>query len=65
MEQPFLVVRLVTSGAESVILGRTEIELLLGDGDVEVPLFPTTGRHVDAAVAAALAGSAPPPTIDR
>jgi aspartate racemase len=55
----------VARGAEGVILGCTEIELLLGDGDVEVPLFPTTRLHVDAAVAAALGGNEPPPTIDR
>jgi aspartate racemase len=57
--------RLVARGAEGVILGCTEIELLLSDGDVEVPLFPTTRLHVDAAVAAALGGNEPPPTIDR
>jgi aspartate racemase len=57
--------RLVARGAEGVILGCTEIELLLSDGDVEVPLFPTTRLHVDAAVVAALGGNEPPPTIDR
>jgi aspartate racemase len=57
--------RLVARGAEGVILGCTEIELLLSDGDVEVPLFPTTRLHVDAAVTAALGGNEPPPTIDR
>jgi aspartate racemase len=47
--------RLVARGAEGVILGCTEIELLLGPDDVEVPVFPTTALHVEAAVAAALA----------
>ncbi|MET0763959.1 MAG: aspartate/glutamate racemase family protein [Blastococcus sp.] len=46
--------RLVERGAEGVILGCTELELLLGEGDVDVRLFPTTRLHVDAAVAAAL-----------
>jgi aspartate racemase len=47
--------RLVARGAEGVILGCTEIELLLGPDDVDVPVFPTTALHVAAAVAAALA----------
>ncbi|MFK0402695.1 aspartate/glutamate racemase family protein [Microbacterium sp. NPDC090225] len=46
--------RLIARGAEGVILGCTEIELLLSDDDVPVPVFPTTSLHVDAAVAAAL-----------
>ena len=47
--------RLVAEGAEGVILGCTEIELLLRPDDVDVPVFPTTALHVEAAVAAALA----------
>ncbi len=46
--------RLVDDGAEGIILGCTEIELLLGPDDLEVPSFPTTTIHVAAAVAAAL-----------
>jgi aspartate racemase len=46
--------RLVVEGAEGVILGCTEIELLVGPDDVGVPVFPTSRLHVDAAVAAAL-----------
>jgi len=46
--------RLVDRGARGVILGCTEIELLVGDDDAEVPLFPTTRLHVQAAVDAAL-----------
>ena len=46
--------RLVAEGAEGVILGCTELELLLSDDDADVPLFPTTKLHVEAAVAAAL-----------
>jgi aspartate racemase len=45
---------LVDRGAEGVILGCTELELLLADGDSDVPLFPTTRLHVDAALAVAL-----------
>jgi aspartate racemase len=46
---------LVAEGAEGVILGCTEIELLIGPDDVDVPVFPTSRLHVEAAVAAALA----------
>lgn len=45
---------LVRDGAEGVILGCTEIELLIGQEHSEVPLFPTTRIHAEAAVAAAL-----------
>lgn len=57
--------RLVARGAQGVVLGCTEIELLIGPGDVDVPTFPSTALHVAAAVRAALTsdGSAPPPTI--
>jgi len=48
--------RLVAEGgADGVVLGCTELELLLGDDDAGVPLFPTTRLHAEAAVAAALA----------
>ncbi len=47
--------RLVQSGAEGIILGCTEIELLIHDGDGRVPLFPTTKIHAIAAVEYALA----------
>jgi aspartate racemase len=46
--------RLVAAGAEGVILGCTEIELLLGPDDIPVPVFPTTRLHVEAAVDEAL-----------
>ena len=46
--------RLVGAGAEGVILGCTEIELLVGQDDSPVPVFPTTRLHVEAAIAAAL-----------
>ncbi len=47
--------RLVDRGAEGIILGCTEIMLLVGPEDSPVPLFDTTAIHVQAALAAALA----------
>jgi aspartate racemase len=47
---------LVESGAEGVVLGCTEIKLLISDAESPVPLFPTTRLHVEAAVDAALEG---------
>ncbi|MEV8319458.1 aspartate/glutamate racemase family protein [Streptomyces sp. NPDC059900] len=47
---------LVREGAEGVILGCTEIELLIGQEHSPVPVFPTTRLHAEAAVAAALEG---------
>jgi aspartate racemase len=46
--------RLVAAGAEGIILGCTEIELLIGADDLDVPAFPTTRLHVEAAVDLAL-----------
>jgi len=46
--------RLVDAGAEGIILGCTEIELLIDQADSTVPVFPTTRLHVEAAVSAAL-----------
>ena len=46
---------LAAGGAHGVILGCTEIELLVGPGDTQIPLFPTTLIHATAAVDAALA----------
>lgn len=45
---------LIVRGAQGIIAGCTEIELLIGPDDVAVPYFPTTRIHVDAAIAAAL-----------
>ena len=42
--------RLVHAGAEGVILGCTEIELLLVGIETEIPLFATTRLHVQAAI---------------
>lgn len=41
-------------GAEGVILGCTEIELLIGAQDSSLPVFPTTRLHAEAAVQMAL-----------
>jgi aspartate racemase len=49
-----VVARLVAAGADGIIAGCTEIELLLGPDDVDVPLFATTRLHALAAVDAAL-----------
>ena len=42
--------RLVERGAQGVILGCTEIMLLVGADDASVPLFDTTALHAGAAV---------------
>jgi aspartate racemase len=46
--------KLVDNGAEAVILGCTEIPLLVQQKDVKVPLFDTTRIHAEAAVEYAL-----------
>ena len=46
--------RLVEKGAESIILGCTEIDLLVRPDDAPVPVFDTTGLHARAAAAWAL-----------
>lgn len=46
--------RLVEQGAQGIILGCTEIGLLVRDEDSRVPLFDTTRIHAIAAVDAAL-----------
>ncbi|WP_457027929.1 aspartate/glutamate racemase family protein [Kitasatospora sp. P5_F3] len=55
---------LVAQGAEGIVLGCTEIELLISPADSPVPVFATTRLHAEAAVAAALGmtrlTSAPP-----
>ncbi|MBZ6380132.1 aspartate/glutamate racemase family protein [Sphingomonas sanguinis] len=47
--------RLVEAGAEAIILGCTEIMLLIGAQDSPVPVFDTTALHAQAAVERALA----------
>jgi len=51
-----VIARLVTRGAQGVVLGCTEIMLLIRQEDSAVPLFDTTALHVEAAIARALAG---------
>ena len=46
--------RMVDQGAEGIILGCTEIGLLIHQEDNEVPLFDTTRIHAEAAVEYAL-----------
>jgi aspartate racemase len=58
--------RLIARGAEGIVLGCTEIPLLLSQADIAVPVFDTTRIHANAAVEWALAGSvsanmSPPP----
>lgn len=45
---------LVTDGAQAIIAGCTEIELLVADDDIAVPLLPTARLHALATVDAAL-----------
>ena len=47
--------RLVDMGAEGIVYGCTEIELLVGAADSPVPVFDTARIHAQAAVDAALA----------
>jgi aspartate racemase len=49
-----VIARLVDRGAQAVILGCTEIMLLIGPDDSAVPLFDTTALHAAAAVRIAL-----------
>jgi aspartate racemase len=49
-----VIARLVGDGAEGVIYGCTEIELLVGAEDSPMPTFPTTRLHAEAAVDYAL-----------
>lgn len=46
--------RLVAAGADAVILGCTEISLLVGTADSPVPVFDTTALHAAAVVEASL-----------
>ena len=50
-----VIARLVDQGAQAVILGCTEIAMLVSAADAPVPVFDTTAIHAQAAVDAALA----------
>lgn len=52
-----VIARLVARGAEAVILGCTEIMLLVKPEDSTVPLYDTTAIHAEAAVDLALSGA--------
>ncbi len=45
-----IIKRLQNNGAEGIVLGCTEIPLLISQADVEVPVFDTTGIHVEKVV---------------
>lgn len=49
-----IIEKLITQGAEGVILGCTEIPLIISQSDVSAPVFDTTRIHANAAVEFAL-----------
>jgi len=53
-----LVAKARAGGADGLILGCTELAMLLSQGDVDIPVFDTTLLHAQAAVDFALTGSA-------
>jgi aspartate racemase len=46
--------RLADDGADGIVLGCTEIELLVRQSDTPIPVYPSTRLHAIAAVDAAL-----------
>ena len=50
-----IIEKLINQGAEGVILGCTEIPLLIKPGDIDISLFNTTKIHAEKAVELALA----------
>ena len=50
-----IMAKLVEQGAQAIILGCTEITMLVGAADASVPLFDTTALHAMAAAERALA----------
>lgn len=57
-EYTAIIDRLRAQGAEGIILGCTEIPLLIGQKDVDLPIFDTTLIHAEAAVEFALSQEA-------
>lgn len=55
-----IMAKLEAEGAESIILGCTEISLLVGPADSDLPLFDTTAIHARSAAIAALEAGAGP-----
>ncbi len=50
-----IISRLVSHGAQAVILGCTEIQILVKSQDSEIPLFDSTAIHANIAAEKALA----------
>lgn len=50
-----IAVKLISEGAQGIILGCTEIPLVILPGELDVPMFDTTMIHSEAAVAFSLA----------
>jgi aspartate racemase len=46
--------KLIKDGAEAVILGCTEITMLIGENDIDCPIYNTTELHVRKAIELAL-----------
>jgi aspartate racemase len=49
-----IIEKLVERGAQGIVLGCTEIPLLVKQTDVAVPLFDTTAIHAETAIQLAL-----------
>jgi aspartate racemase len=60
-----IVERLVARGAEAIILGCTEISMLIGPADASVPTFDTTRIHARAAALRAVAAVKRPVTCEE
>jgi aspartate racemase len=50
-----IISKLVDKGAEGIVLGCTELPLLIQPGDIHAPIFDTTRLHAEAAANLALA----------
>jgi len=59
-----IIQRLAAGGAEAVVLGCTEITLLVRSEDTALPVFDTTALHADAAVRFALAADGQATPLD-
>lgn len=59
-----IVSRLADSGAQAIILGCTEIALLIQQQDTDVPLYDTTAIHARQAIAMALNKTPLPSRLD-
>jgi aspartate racemase len=57
-----VIAALCARGAQAIVLGCTEIALLVGPDDAPVPVLDTTALHAKAAVDFALGGPSSPPT---